>query len=194
MGDLKNAIIVGSTRPSRVGRNVAEWITEQAASRAGATYDLIDLAEVGLPFLDEPVPPQAGSYANPHTQAWAHKISSYDGFVFVTPEYNHSTSPALLNALDYLYGEWNNRAAAFVSYGTSEGVRAVEHLRTVVTELQMAHVREQVKLSLYHDFKNYTELAPAPQRFTDTVNMLDQLESWAAAMRGVREIAPATNS
>jgi NAD(P)H-dependent FMN reductase len=187
MTAVKTAIIVGSTRPSRLGRGVAEWVLGLTTDRPGASYDLVDLAEVGLPLLDEPLPSLLGQYANPHTIEWARTVAPYDGFVFVTPEYNHSTSPALLNALDYIYAEWNNKAAAFVSYGSSEGVRAVEHLRSVATEVQLAHVREQIKLSLYTDFVGYVTLAPAEEKVQSAPLLFDQLESWARALRGVRE-------
>lgn len=186
MSPLRIAIIVGSTRPGRKGAGVARWVQQHAAARNDTTYDLIDLTEIGLPFLDEPLPAIAGKYEHPHTLAWADTVRSYDGFVFVTPEYNHSTSAVLKNALDYLYAEWNNKAAAFVSYGTSNGVRAVEHLRTIASELQLAHVRNQVSLSLADDFTNYRDLAPAERRVDELNTMLDQLESWANALRTIR--------
>src|SRR6185503_3412075 len=109
---------------------------------------------------DEPVPPSMGQYSQPHTHAWAQKIESFDGFVFVTPEYNHSTSGALKNAIDFLYAEWNNKAAGFVSYGSVGGARAAEHLRLVMGELQVADVRAQVALSLYTDFKDFSQFMP----------------------------------
>jgi NAD(P)H-dependent FMN reductase len=102
-----------------------------------------------LPLLDEPVPPSMGQYSQPHTKAWAAKIDSFDGYVFVTPEYNHGISGALKNAIDFLYREWNNKAAGFVGYGSAGGVRAVESLRLVMGELQVADVRNQVMLSLF---------------------------------------------
>ena len=99
-----------------------------------------------------------GQYEQPHTKRWAEKIASFDGFVFVTPEYNHATSGALKNAIDFLYAEWNNKAAGFVSYGAAGGARAVEHLRLVLGELQIADVTSQVALSLLTDFENMTDL------------------------------------
>src|SRR5690349_11833024 len=142
MFEVKIAIILGSTRPNGNGLAVAQWVLGRAAARTGADYRLIDLADHPLPFLDEPLPPSLGQYANEHTKAWATTIGAYDGFVFVTPEYNHSTSGVLKNAIDYLYHEWNDKAAAFVGYGSVGGVRAVEHLRAVCTELKIAHVRQ----------------------------------------------------
>ena len=189
MNDLKVAIIVGSTRPGRKGLAVADWIHRRASGRAGVRYDVVDLADHPLPFLDEPVPPSRGQYLNEHTKAWAATIGGYDGFVFVTPEYNHSTSPVLKNAIDYLYNEWNNKAAAFVSYGSMSGARAVEHLRGICSELQIAHVRQQVSFSLFADFQNMTEFTPAPLHKPLADTMFQQLESWTAAMKSVREPA-----
>src|SRR5206468_9617038 len=120
----------------------------------------IDLKEYSLPLLDEPVPPSMGQYSKPHTKTWAAKIAGFDGFVFVTPEYNHGTSAALKNAIDFLYKEWNNKAAGFVSYGGAGGARAVEHLRLVMGELQVADVRAQVMLSLFTDFENFSVFKP----------------------------------
>src|SRR5215468_8543810 len=151
----KIAIIIGSTRPGRNGEAVAEWVYDIARKRGDAEYELVDIADHKLPHLDEAVPPALGQYSQPHTKAWAEKIASFDGYVFVTPEYNHSTSAALKNAIDFLYREWNNKAAGFVSYGSAGGTRAVEHLRLVMGELQVADVRAQVMFSLAHDFENY---------------------------------------
>src|SRR5262249_43422481 len=134
MSELKIAVILGSTRPGRNGKAVADWVMEQAKGRSDATYELVDLADFPLPHLDEALPPSLGQYAGEHTKAWADKIAGYDGFVFVTPEYNHSTSGVLKNAIDYLYAEWNNKAAAFVAYGSLGGARAIEHLRGISAE------------------------------------------------------------
>ncbi len=141
---LRIAIIIGSTRPGRKAAAVADWVNEIAGSRDDATFELVDLADYDLPHLDEPVPAAMGpSYTQPHTRAWAARIASFDGFIFVTPEYNHSITGALKNAIDYLYVEWHNKAAGFVSYGLTGGTRAVEHLRLIMSELQIAHVRAQ---------------------------------------------------
>ena len=179
-------IIVGSTRPGRNGAAVAKWVETLARRRGDARFELVDLLDFPLPHLDEPIPASAGRYSKDHTKAWAAKIASFDGFVFVTPEYNHSTSGALKNAIDFLYAEWNNKAAGFVSYGSAGGVRAVEHLRLVMAELQVATVRAQVALSLATDFENYSVFRPDPAREKAVTTMLDQLVSWAGALRAVR--------
>lgn len=180
-------IIIGSTRPGRVGPQVAQWIYGLASQRADARFELIDLADYKLPFLDEPVPPSLGRYSKDHTFIWANKIASLDGFIFVTPEYNHSTSPALKTAIDFIYGEWNNKAAAFVSYGSGLGLRAVEHLRGIMGELQIADVRSQVGLSLFDDFENFSVFKPRDIHLPAAEAMFDQLIGWGAALKRYRE-------
>jgi NAD(P)H-dependent FMN reductase len=187
---LKIAIIIGSTRPGRRGEAIAHWAHKLAAERTDAQFELIDLAEYKLPLLDEPTPPSRKSYTKAHTHAWSEKIASYDGFVFVTPEYNHSISGALKNAIDFLHHEWNNKAAGFVSYGgAASGARAVEHLRLILAELQVATVRAQVGMGVLTDFENYTAFKPLPQRADELKTMLNQLVSWTAALRTVRHPA-----
>src|SRR5947208_14506956 len=114
-----------------------------------------------------------GQYTHDHTKRWSEKIASFDGYVFVTPEYNHATSGALKNAIDFLYHEWNNKAAGFVGYGSAGGVRAVENLRLIMGELQVADVRAQVQLSLFTDFVNYSEFKPHERHETSVNGMLD---------------------
>ncbi|WP_413103936.1 NADPH-dependent FMN reductase [Streptomyces sp. Inha503] len=182
----KIAIILGSTRPGRNGEAVAQWVFDVARRRTDAEYELVDIADYRLPLLDEAVPPSLGQYSQPHTRAWAEKIASFDGFVFITPEYNHSTSGALKNAIDFLYAEWNNKAAGFVGYGSAGGTRAVEHLRLVMAELQVADVRAQVSLSLFTDFEEFSRFTPAEHQ-TEAVNtLLDQVVIWSTAMATVR--------
>lgn len=181
----KIAIILGSTRPNRMGAAVADWVYKAAASRP-ASYELIDLRDVDLPFLDEGTPPSMGQYQHDHTKAWAAQVEEYDGFVFVTPEYNHSTSAALKNAIDFVYAEWNNKSCAFVGYGSLGAARAIEHLRAIASELQMAHVRQQVSLSLYEDWKDFQDFKPGPQHEGALQTLFDQVESWAEALRTVR--------
>jgi NAD(P)H-dependent FMN reductase len=183
---VKIAIVVGSTRPGRNGDTVARWGHQLAAKRPDAEFELVDVADYGLPLLDEPVPPSMGQYSNEHTKRWAAKIAEFDGYVFVTPEYNHSTSGALKNALDYLYAEWNNKAAGFVGYGTAGGTRAVEQLRLIASELQMATVRAQVSLSLFTDFENFSAFNPAGHHEIAMNTLLDQLISWSRAMKSTR--------
>lgn len=183
---LRIAIILGSTRPGRNGEAVARWVQGLVQQRNDAQFELVDIAEFNLPLLDEPVPPSMGQYSKPHTKAWAAKIASFDAFIFVTPEYNHGTSGALKNALDFIYAEWNNKAAGFVAYGSAGGTRAVEQLRLVMAELQVATVRNQVALSLFTDFENFSTFKPAAHHEKSLGGMVDQLVAWGAAMKTVR--------
>lgn len=183
---LRIAIIIGSTRPGRKAEAVAQWVYGIASKRGDAQYELVDIKDYNLPLLDEPVPPSLGQYSQPHTLRWAAKIAACDAFVFVTPEYNHSTSGALKNAIDYLYREWNNKAAGFVSYGSAGGARAVENLRLVMGELQVADVRAQVMLSLFTDFENFTAFKPAALHEAEVGTLLDQLVAWGGAMKTLR--------
>lgn len=183
----KIAVIIGSTRPGRNGEAVAKWVFELASRRKDAAFELVDIADYNLPLLDEPVPPSQGKYSKEHTKRWSAKIAEFDGYVFVTPEYNHAPSGALKNALDFLYAEWNNKAAGFVSYGSAGGTRAVEQLRLIMAELQIADVRAQAMFYLATDFENYSVFKPAEGKEKQVGAMLDQLVAWSEAMRTVRE-------
>jgi NAD(P)H-dependent FMN reductase len=183
-------IILGSTRPNRNGEQVARWVYEIASRRGDAEYELVDLRDYPLPHLDEPLPPSMGQYQNEHTKQWADKIASFDGFVFVTPEYNHSTSGVLKNAIDYLFAEWNNKAAGIVSYGGVGGARAAEHLRLVLGELQIADVRQQVALSLITEFENFSVFKPNDYSTASLGTLLDQVVAWSTALAPLRQPAP----
>lgn len=183
---LKIGIITGSTRPNRVSPDVARWVLELANRRGDAAYELVDIKDFELPLLDEPAPPSMGNYKQPHTQRWAAKIASLDAFVFVSPEYNHGVSGALKNAIDFVYAEWNNKAAGFVSYGSAGGARAVEQLRGILAETQVATVRAQVLLSLATDFENYTTFKPHARHEKSLATMLDQVIAWGGALKTLR--------
>ncbi len=163
---------------------------DEAGRRSDADFELVDLADYPLPHLDEPLPPSMGQYQNAHTQEWASTIAQFDGYVFVTPEYNHSTSGVLKNALDYLYAEWNNKAMGVVSYGAVGGARAAEHLRLVAGELQMADVRTNVALSLITDFENFTDFKPVLYQAQALGTLLDQVVAWSQALAPLRQAAP----
>jgi NAD(P)H-dependent FMN reductase len=186
-GVLRIAIVVGSTRPNRLGRAVADWVHENAKGRGDAEFEILDVADYGLPLLDEPIPPSMGRYTQPHTKRWAEAVGRFDAYVFVTPEYNHGTSGALKNAIDFLYKEWNDKAAGFVGYGSLSGARAVESLRLVMAELQVATVRQQVGFSLGKDWAEYRDFRPAGKQEESLRTMLDQLVAWGSALRSVRE-------
>jgi len=184
---LSIAIIVGSTRPGRKSQAVAQWVYDIAKRRTDATFELVDLKDFNLPLFDEPLPPAVGQYSQPHTKAWAAKIAEFDGFVFVTPEYNHGIPGALKNAIDFLFREWNHKAAGFVSYGGhANGSRAVEQLRLVLAEVQVAGVRAQVLLSLSSDFENFSVFKPAASREAAVTAMLDEVLAWGGALQTLR--------
>ena len=128
-----------------------------------------------------------GQYSKPHTKTWSAKISSFDGFVFVTPEYNHGIPGALKNAIDFLFREWNNKAAGFVSYGSAGGARAVKQLRLVMAEVQIATIRNQVLLSLFTDFENFSVFKPDSRKEQSVNDMLDQLIAWGGALKMLRK-------
>jgi len=184
---LKIAIIVGSTRPGRKAEAVAKWAYELARKRADAEFALVDLEAFALPLLDEPMPAASGSYSHPHTKAWSAAIASCDGFAFVTPEYNHGTSGALKNAIDFLYNEWNDKAAGFIGYGSSMGARAIENLRLVMASLQVATVRPQVGLSLFADFERGDFFRPAETQEKNLNVVLDHLVAWSSALKVLRK-------
>jgi len=184
---LRIGIILGSTRPGRRGEQIASWVLDTARTYGGADYELIDLAHHRLGNLDEGGNPNLRQYEHAHTRAWAELIDGFDGYVFLVPEYNHSFPGALKNALDYVYREWNDKAAGVVSYGGwAAGVRAAEALRLVLAELQVATVRAQPAVPLIPTFSTGT-FVPQDGFEAAVHGMLDQVIAWAGALRGVRE-------
>ena len=180
-------ILVGSTRPGRRGSAVGRWVHELASPRDDAAYELVELADFDLPLLCEAtVPGSAGrDYATPQTRAWSERIDTFDGFVWVTPEYNHGVPAAMKNALDVLHPEWAHKAVGFVSYGADGGVRAVEQWRTIVANVHLVGVRGQVALSTYDDFAG-EELTPSERRPAALHAMLDQLVTMTGALAAAR--------
>lgn len=192
---IRIAIVIASTRPGRRGEQVASWVTERTKlilrPAQQVEFAVVDLVDASLPMLDEPTPAAIGRYTNEHTQRWAKLISSFDGFIFVTPEYNHSVPASLKNAIDYLFAEWNDKAAAFVSYGMNGGVRAVEHLRLILAEVKVAGVRSQVTLGLFEDFtiSDMSEpgiFTPADRHLGTFERMLGELVEWSRALSTLR--------
>ncbi|MCH9815783.1 MAG: NAD(P)H-dependent oxidoreductase [Actinomycetia bacterium] len=184
---MKIAVVLGSTRPGRNTAAVADWVMQAAAERSDAEYELVDIAEFNLPPLDEAYPPQAGNPQQPHTHAWAAKIAEFDGFIFVTPEYNHSVPGSFKNAVDYLFYEWNNKAIGFVSFGSVGGVRAVEAWRLIAAELKLADVRPQVSLSLITDFENFSVFKPADYHAESLEAVFTDVVAWSQAMATLRD-------
>lgn len=142
-------IVLGSVREGRVGAPIAEWVRSAAEADERFEVDFVDLAELQLPFMDEPNPPRLQQYTRPHTIAWSERVSAADGFIMLTPEYNHSYSPPLANAIDYLANEWFRKPIGFVNWGGgSSGTRAQVALRPVVAALGMVIARASVDISM----------------------------------------------
>jgi len=184
---MRVAIIIGSTRPNRKSAKVALWVFEQAREREDLEVELVDLADQGLPVFDEAIPPGAGKYEHDHTKRWAALIDSFDGYIFVTPEYNHGIPGVLKNALDFIYAEWNDKVAGFVGYGNTGGARSVEQLRLVMAELQVATVRSAVALSIFTDFDKENNFTPDERHLKKLGAMLDEVVKWGGALKSVRE-------
>jgi NAD(P)H-dependent FMN reductase len=181
------AIILASTRPNRRGDQVAAWVHDVATRRTDAEFALLDLRDHPLPHLDEPEPPARGDYRHEHTRAWAATIAPFDGFVFVTCEYNHTMPGVLKNALDHLYAEWANKAVGLVSYGgLSGGSRAAEQLRLVCGALGLADVSRQVVLSVVTEFADFTRFAPSAFSAGELDAMLDEVVAWSGALAPLR--------
>ncbi|MBY6054366.1 NAD(P)H-dependent oxidoreductase [Cytobacillus oceanisediminis] len=175
---LNIGIILGSTRQGRVSPQVGSWVKEIADKRGDAEYEIIDIADFKLPFL--------GEADSPGIAAWNEKLSSLDGFIFIVQEYNHSITGALKNALDLAREPWNNKAAGIVSYGSTGGARAAEHLRGIMGELMIADVRVHPTLSLFTDFENGTVFKPQDLHLDNVNAMIDQVISWSGALKNIR--------
>ncbi|TAA67468.1 NADPH-dependent FMN reductase [Planococcus salinarum] len=183
----KIGIITGSTRPGRKSLQVAEWIKGIADKRGDADYEIVDLAEFNLPMYAEPVSAAySQDYHAPEAHPWSKKIAELDGYVFICPEYNRGVTSVLKNAIDYLYFEWNNKAAGIVSYGSAGGVRAAEALRIIMAELQVATVRAHPSMSLFTDFAKTGEFSPAAVHEKSVNTMLDQVNAWTNALQPLR--------
>lgn len=180
-------IIIGSTRPNRIGPKVAQWVYDEASKRDDAEFELIDLESFNLPLLDEPKPASSGDYAQEHTRKFSEVISRCDGFIFVTAEYNHSIPGALKNALDYLWSEWNNKACGFVSYGSIGGSRSVEQLRQVAAQMMMADVRAQVMFTFGHEFDDDRNLLPTEVSYKSLDATITQVLDWTNALAPLRK-------
>ncbi|MDQ0272374.1 NADPH-dependent FMN reductase [Cytobacillus purgationiresistens] len=178
---LNIGIILGSTREGRVSPQVGEWVKGIADKRVDANYEIVDIADYQLPFLGTTDGTESGIVA------WNEKLSSLDGFVFIVQEYNHSITGALKNALDFAREAWNNKAAGIVSYGSTGGARAAEHLRGIMGELMIADVRVHPTLSLFTDFENYTTFIPSDLHLNNVNEMLDQVLAWSGALKTLRE-------
>ena len=184
-------IVIGSTRPGRVGLPVAQWFAQRAREHAGFEVELVDLAEVNLPLLDEPNHPRLYQYTHEHTRAWSATVAHGEAYVFVHPEYNYGLNAALKNAIDYLFGEWQYKAVGFVSYGgVSGGLRAVQMIKQVVTALKMVPVQEAVTVPFVAKFiDDEGRFEATPILDASATALLEELAEVTAALSPLREEA-----
>jgi NAD(P)H-dependent FMN reductase len=183
------SIIIGSTRPGRAGLPIADWFADRARRHGGFEIDVVDLAEVNLPILDEPNHPRLRQYTHQHTKDWSARVAGADAFVIVTPEYNHGYSAATKNAIDYLHHEWHYKPVGFVSYGgVASGTRAMQQLKQVVTALRMLPLTDAVNIPFHTQFLDDDGRIEANEVMEQAaVTMLDELLRVEAALRPLRE-------
>jgi len=177
-------VILGSTRQGRAGEKVAQWFMSHAQDKTDLDVELVDLHDWPLPFFDQQMPPMMGGYRDEAQQRWADQVARADGYVLVTPEYNHGYPAVLKNALDHLFAEWNGKPVGFVGYGgPGGGHRAVEQLRQVVVELEMVPMRQQVAIAnVYAAFDQDGRLANPEHYDRQAVAVLDELAHWTARL------------
>jgi NAD(P)H-dependent FMN reductase len=183
------AIVVGSTRPGRVGPIFAEWLEGVAREHGKFEPVIADLAQFDLPLLDEPHHPRLGKYEKAHTKAWSQAVDAADAFVFVTPEYNYFAAPAIVNAVDYLAREWNHKPAGFLSYGgVSGGLRSVQSLKPLLTTVKVMPIPEAIALPTYAaHLDDKGNFSPPEQVSGSARTMLDELFRWSEALKPMRQ-------
>jgi NAD(P)H-dependent FMN reductase len=181
-------VIIGSTRPGRVGSAVADWIIDRARSHGDFEVEVTDLAVLNLPIFDEPNHPRLRRYVNQHTKDWSEIVDRSDAFVFVIPEYNYGFNAATKNAIDYLNQEWQNKPAGIVSYGgVAAGTRAAQMLKQVMSALKMVPVTDSVNIPFVGEkLDEDRRLKPNEIMESAATAMLDELARWAQALRPLR--------
>src|SRR5882757_2456536 len=182
-------IILASTRPNRVGLPIAQWVETEAKTHGGFDeIELVDLAKVDLPFMNEPHHPRLGTYVHQHTRDWSATIDSADAFVFVMPEYNYGYSAVLKNAIDYLHNEWKYKPVGLVSYGgVAAGTRAAQQIKQVVTTLKMTPLFEAVSIPFVHQLiDDDGNLTPNDIMAASAKDMFDELVRVSDALRQLR--------
>ena len=184
---VKIGIITGSTRDSRVNTQVADWVKSIADQRTDAEFELVDIKDFNLPRYNESVPAiMTRDYQTPEAKPWSDKIDTLDGFVFVLAEYNKGITSGLKDAIDYLYQEWNNKAAGIVSYGSTLGVSAANELRLILSVPKVATVGTHVGMSLFTDFENMNKFNPAPFHQDTVHTLLDEVVAWSTGLKTIR--------
>lgn len=187
---LNIAIIPGTSRPQALNPQIVSWVNEQLSGRDDVRAEVVDFGDFDLPLLDEVIPAGANMYQNAHTKAWGAKLAKFDAFIFVTPEYNHSISGSLKNALDFVATEFNHKVAGIVNYGADKGVRAAEHLRHILANYKLAVVRDQASFSIFTDVAD-GQFAPTEVSAAPFASMVADIVSWGEALKSVREDAAA---
>lgn len=189
MANPKIAVIIGSTRETRFGEKPARWIYDITAARNDMDVEIVDLRDFPMPFFDEVASNAWAPSTNAVAQRWQKKVAEFDGYIFITAEYNHSITAALKNALDYAYTEWNRKPAAYVGYGSVGAARAIEQLRLINVELQMVptrtgvHIQGSDFMAVWRQGKSLTEF---PYLHQNAAAMLDELSWWASALKKAR--------
>ena len=184
-------VVIASTRPTRVGMAVGRWFVDRATEHPAFDVDLVDLAELDLPFMDEPEHPRFARYVHDHTRRWSARVKAADAFVFVTPEYNHGYNAPLKNAIDFLHHEWEYKPVGFVSYGgVAAGTRAVQQLKPVVAVLRMTPLSDAVYIPFVHQHLNQDrQFQPSDELETAATALLEALERYEAPLRPLRAAA-----
>src|SRR5712691_10006714 len=187
------SVIVGSTRQGRFSEKPAQWILQHLQKRDGIDARLLDLRDFPMPFFDQPLTPAMPGrtpYENEIVKRWTAEIAASDGFIFVTPEYNYGTSAVLKNAIDWVYPEWNRKAAAFVSYGSAMGARSVQQLRETAIEIQMAPIRSSVHIpvaTLWAHYQGGDVNKGLAELERQAQTMIDDLLWWTMALKTARK-------
>ena len=185
----KLQVIICSTRPGRVGPAVGRWFAEFAASHDGFDTELVDLDDFKLPLYDEPNHPAQQKYQHAHTKAWSKSVASADAYVFVMPEYNYSPPPSLVNALDFVYKEWNYKPCGIVSYGgASGGLRAAQSVKLQITTLKMMPMMEGVMIPMVAKLVDDSGAFTSNELIDKSAStLLDELRRWAVGLNGMRD-------
>jgi NAD(P)H-dependent FMN reductase len=181
-------VIIASTRPGRKGKAVADWFVAESGQHPSFQIEVLDLAEINLPVFDEPEHPRFRKYTKQHTKDWSAQVDAADAFVIVTPEYNYSMPPALLNAMDYLSGEWKYKPVGFVSYGgISGGTRSVQMAKLLITTFNMMPIQEAVTIPLFEQYLDEAGTFTGNEKHQRSAKgMLDELAKWTAALKTMR--------
>ncbi len=184
---FKIGVIVASTRPTRNGKQIADWVKLSTDQDEKAEYTYLDLAEINLPFLNEPETPSAGHYTMESTKAWAAQVAAQDGFLIITPEYNHGYPASLKNAIDTVYAEWAKKPVAYVGYGVMGAARSIEQLNNVLLQIHMHPiVSASTNILIFDHLNENGQFVPAEKHQKSLEYTLSQLHDWTGLLRKAR--------